>query len=354
MTAVNESDVWDARHPPKVSGVPSKLLEDEDPATTIKGLGFKNAAVAHLTIRLSGQPGAAYKQYWTIRAMLERARYHPAQTQDMREAMAVFEAWLRDRPESPEVRRSPEEMEQRRVLAASHANAHARSTCGSDEEHAQLLAADQRDARHRLAAAARGPRGVRFALSATSFVAAFGSPGEHGYGMQRCDRAAADGLALFRCSCSFTSWHTVHVESAACVLGLNFQPQQFELRFDGSVAEFRGLAPRGQSTLAKFVAPCAQGESGENVVGDGQQHAIREAGSCDMSVIGNEDQGGGKPRVSRSSSQQPRGQAQHLKKAQTGGQASAPKMGTLKQMFTKQRRSTDHPIASSSLICVDD
>ena len=42
--------------------VPSRLFTDEDTATTIKGLGFRDAATARETIRLSGQPGCEYKQ----------------------------------------------------------------------------------------------------------------------------------------------------------------------------------------------------------------------------------------------------------------------------------------------------
>ena len=62
-----EEETWAKHHQP-VSGsgsVPCRLYTDEDPATTIKGLGFKDAATARTTIRLSGQPGSLYKQFWT-------------------------------------------------------------------------------------------------------------------------------------------------------------------------------------------------------------------------------------------------------------------------------------------------
>ena len=57
---------WDRAH--YVAGtstddgrVPSRLYTDENPATTIKGTGFKNRAIAERTIRLTSQPGVRYK-----------------------------------------------------------------------------------------------------------------------------------------------------------------------------------------------------------------------------------------------------------------------------------------------------
>ncbi|CAD7931973.1 unnamed protein product [Amoebophrya sp. A25] len=78
-------------------GPPKELFSDNDPATTIKGCGFKNREVALLTIHLSGQPGCRYKQYWTGRAMFERAQRHPHQTEGMREAALVFKEWMEKR-----------------------------------------------------------------------------------------------------------------------------------------------------------------------------------------------------------------------------------------------------------------
>lgn len=200
-----EADEWARRHRPTPSSssnssnssssrssgggggsgsVPSRLYTDEDPATTIKGMGFKDAARAETTLRLSSQPGCAYKQYWTIKAMAERARHHPHQTAGIRAALRVFDRWLDARhattarvPQPPPPRA---EREQRRLLAGSAANAHARSRCSSDAEHNALLSADRRTA----IAAMRGQGAGRvpFLLPSTAFVAVFGSPGEHGYG----------------------------------------------------------------------------------------------------------------------------------------------------------------------------
>ena len=91
-----EEETWAKHHQP-VSGsgsVPCRLYTDEDPATTIKGLGFKDAATARTTIRLSGQPGSLYKQFWTIKAMAERARHHPHQTTGIKAALKIFDEWL--------------------------------------------------------------------------------------------------------------------------------------------------------------------------------------------------------------------------------------------------------------------
>ena len=66
---------WDLRHPKtditKNQGIPipSFLYTDENPATTIKGTGFKDKKTAERTILLTSQKGVRYKQYWTIRAM---------------------------------------------------------------------------------------------------------------------------------------------------------------------------------------------------------------------------------------------------------------------------------------------
>ena len=38
-------------------GVPSRLFTDDTPATTVKGLGFKDAKTARKTIELTSQPG---------------------------------------------------------------------------------------------------------------------------------------------------------------------------------------------------------------------------------------------------------------------------------------------------------
>ncbi len=91
---------WNVAHP-NTSAVnsagtrlPSRLFTDENPATTMIGTGFKNAIVAQRTIELTSQKFAKYKQYWTIRAMRERAANHPHPTDGMQKAMKIFDEWL--------------------------------------------------------------------------------------------------------------------------------------------------------------------------------------------------------------------------------------------------------------------
>ena len=263
----DEDSVWRRyhQHNVKSGGVPTRLFSDDDPATTIKGLGFRNAVMAQKTIRLSGQPGCAYKQYWTVRAMAERARFHPHPTADMRAALAVFDDWLRARrtldgtcPSVP-----PLERAQRLLLSQSPANAHARSRCVSDTEHRNLLARDRRVA---LAALRSATTGVEFSLPSTAFVAIFGSPGEHGYGSHICNDANKAGLASWRCLCGFQSQHTLRVVSLASLLQSanisypkmgKMRIEAFELMYDGVKQKARLYCKpaRGQSTLKRFFRP---------------------------------------------------------------------------------------------------
>ena len=295
------------------AAVPSQLFTDEDPATTIKGMGFKDARAAETTIRLSGQPGCVYKQYWTVKAMAERARHHPHQTPAMRAALAVFERWLNARPAAatggsrPAV--PPVERQQRRLLADSAANAHARSRCSSDAEHNSLVATDRRTALLALRGAARG---VPFALPVTAFVSIFGSPGEHGFGLHRCDAAAAAGLAGWRCSCAFRQCHTVTVTSAASLSssgtaggagGKNggFRSAAFDLVFEGSekqMASLKAKPAKGQASLTSFFKPSAAAAAAAAAAGPrpstndgGEQH--RKDGESNIGSIASGAIGGG-------------------------------------------------------------
>jgi hypothetical protein len=275
----SEASNWDSRHKPNNgSSVPSHLFDDHDPATTIKGTGFKNAETAERTIRLSSQPGCSYKQYWTIRAMLERARHHPAQTQGMRDAVAVFERYLRHRPHTASnPTPSREEIEQRRILADSHANAHSRDRCKDDAECIKLAREDRRDCVQRLRDASKRMSGISFPLAGPSFVAVFGGPGEHGYGTHLCDEAHSQGMAAFRCTCAFNSVHTVTVnEDGFEVLNLGnmFPFRNFKLKYDGGSRQCNLLIEKerkkggGQATLHHFFKqpPSAAPKSQEEVV----------------------------------------------------------------------------------------
>lgn len=251
-----EHEDWSAAHPTGADGVPARLFTDEDPATTVKGLGFRDATAAQTTIKLVMQPGARYKAYWSVRAMAERARHHPAQTSGMRAALTIFEDWLQSFESQP--RPTDEELQterqQRTALASSRANAHALSRCASVEEFNALAVSDRRDATQRLRGASAGRE---FLLPATSMVSLLGGPGIHGYGAHLCSKASANGLAAFRCTCGFEGTHIVTVQHACDILGPSFRWPHFELRVQMNGPETRAWmtprAPAGQPTLHELV-----------------------------------------------------------------------------------------------------
>ena len=224
--------------------------------------------------------------------MAERARHHPHRSAGMESALVMLDAWLSSRQDAGRAARPPlappEERRQRELLAASAANAHARSRCGSDTEHESLVAADRRAA---LAALRSAARDQPFALPATAFVSLFGAPGEHGYGRHRCEDAAAAGLAGWRCTCAFRARHTVEVSAAAAAdmrvgtlraaAGAARRGSAFHLAFDGSqqTATLRGVAARGQSTLTSFFRGVAAAAPAHAAAGDNDSRNDRRPGS---------------------------------------------------------------------------
>jgi hypothetical protein len=69
------------------------LYEDKHPKTSLKGTGFKNKEKAIETINLVKGKPLVY-QFQVINTMYNRAKYHPHQTKDMKDAMKVFKEWL--------------------------------------------------------------------------------------------------------------------------------------------------------------------------------------------------------------------------------------------------------------------
>ena len=69
------------------------LYTDYTPENTIPGLGFKDKEKALYTIDKIKNKDIKYKIN-TINTMLYRAKYHPHQTQDMRDAIEVFKQYL--------------------------------------------------------------------------------------------------------------------------------------------------------------------------------------------------------------------------------------------------------------------
>ena len=76
----------------------SHLYTDDNPATTLHGTGFKDAATAKRTVHLVSCRSLTY-QMQTINTMLCRARGHPHPTAGMRDAIEVFRQWMDDYPD---------------------------------------------------------------------------------------------------------------------------------------------------------------------------------------------------------------------------------------------------------------
>ena len=187
--------------------------------------------------------------------MRERAARHPHSNDNMKAAVAVFDAWLGERggqhPPDASAEELAEERQQRKSLSSSRANAHARRHCSSDEEFAAHARADKndslkcvREAAAKLAKVAAAPlAGPRtFAFKATSFVAMFGGPGEHGYGSHTCVQAADRMLPKFRCVCDFRGVHRIQVDQDSrdtLALGKCFPYPAFVLEFKGALEEGR-------------------------------------------------------------------------------------------------------------------
>ncbi len=71
----------------------TSLYEDKHPQTSLKGTGFKNKEKALHTIKIISDKPINYQKQ-VVNTMYNRAKYHPYQTKDMKEAMKVFKEWL--------------------------------------------------------------------------------------------------------------------------------------------------------------------------------------------------------------------------------------------------------------------
>ena len=70
------------------------LYEDKHPTTSTKGTGFKNKEKALETLKIIKNRDIIYQKQ-VVNTMYNRAKYHPYQTKSIREAMKVFEKWLK-------------------------------------------------------------------------------------------------------------------------------------------------------------------------------------------------------------------------------------------------------------------
>lgn len=73
--------------------VNTSLYEDNHPKTSMKGTGFKDKQKAIDTLEIIKDRDIIYQKQ-VVNTMYNRAKYHPHQTEGMREAMKVFEKWL--------------------------------------------------------------------------------------------------------------------------------------------------------------------------------------------------------------------------------------------------------------------
>ena len=73
----------------------SKLYADDHPNISTKGTGFKDKQTALNTIKLINKRSLKY-QFDVINTMYNRAKYHPHQTSEMKDAMNVFKEWLKN------------------------------------------------------------------------------------------------------------------------------------------------------------------------------------------------------------------------------------------------------------------
>jgi len=70
------------------------LYNDDHPKTSTKGTGFKDKQKALDTLKIIKNRDINYQKLIVI-TMYNRAKYHPHQTKDMREAMKVYFDWLK-------------------------------------------------------------------------------------------------------------------------------------------------------------------------------------------------------------------------------------------------------------------
>lgn len=69
------------------------LYNDNHPKTSTKGTGFKDKQKALDTLKIIKNRDLTYKKLIVV-TMYNRAKYHPRQTKEMRDAMKVFRNWL--------------------------------------------------------------------------------------------------------------------------------------------------------------------------------------------------------------------------------------------------------------------
>ena len=72
----------------------TSLYRDDHPNTSIKGTGFKDRQKALDTLKIIKNRDLTYQKQIVI-TMYNRAKYHPYQTKEMKDAMKVYYDWLK-------------------------------------------------------------------------------------------------------------------------------------------------------------------------------------------------------------------------------------------------------------------
>jgi hypothetical protein len=71
------------------------LYNDDHPKTSTKGTGFKDKQKALDTLKIIKNRDIIYQKL-VVTTMYNRAKYHPHQTPTMKDAMKVFNKWLKE------------------------------------------------------------------------------------------------------------------------------------------------------------------------------------------------------------------------------------------------------------------
>ena len=78
----------------KKDKINKSLYEDKHPKSSTKGTGFKDKQKALDTLEIIKHKDLIYQKQ-VVNTMYNRAKFHPNQTVNMREAMKIFSIWLK-------------------------------------------------------------------------------------------------------------------------------------------------------------------------------------------------------------------------------------------------------------------
>ncbi len=78
----------------KKDKINKSLYEDNHPKKSIKGTGYKDKMKALDTLEIIKNKDLTYQKQ-VVNTMYNRAKYHPNQSDNMKEAMKIFSIWLK-------------------------------------------------------------------------------------------------------------------------------------------------------------------------------------------------------------------------------------------------------------------